>query len=98
MMSGVDKLHKIFSTEVEPLVWARSVGFEVVNELDALKDGIMMAAGANPASNRPVESLGWDFAAGAVKTLSSASRAIRAVKSGVDGAVSSALKSLTVKT
>lgn len=31
-------------------MWARSVGLEVVNELDALKSALMMSAGASSGS------------------------------------------------
>ena len=33
-MSAMDKLHKIYTTDLAPVVWARSVGVEVLNELD----------------------------------------------------------------
>jgi hypothetical protein len=45
MMSAVDKLHKLYSSTAPPIVWARSTGVEVLNELDALKAGIIGAAG-----------------------------------------------------
>jgi len=46
ILSAVDKLHKLYSTTAQPVVWARSVGLEVVNELDTLKAAFMMSAGA----------------------------------------------------
>lgn len=45
VMSTVDKLNKIYSTEIPPLVWARSVGVEVLNEIPALKSVMMGNAG-----------------------------------------------------
>lgn len=45
-MSAIDKLHKLYASTAEPVVWARSVGLEVLNELDAVKAGIMADAGA----------------------------------------------------
>ena len=51
LMSAIDKLHKVYTTELEPIVWARSVGVEVLNELDSVKAAIMMSAGANPQPN-----------------------------------------------
>jgi ubiquinone biosynthesis monooxygenase Coq6 len=47
MMSAVDKLHKLYSSTAEPVVWARSAGLEVLNELDSLKGAIMASAGAS---------------------------------------------------
>ncbi|KAF8142131.1 hypothetical protein EV363DRAFT_1469305 [Boletus edulis] len=45
VMSAVDKLHKLYSSTLEPIVWARSVGIEVLNELDTVKAALMMDAG-----------------------------------------------------
>lgn len=50
-MSATDKLHKLYSTDMLPVVWARSVGVEVLNELDSVKAGIMMTAGAQAKGN-----------------------------------------------
>lgn len=97
LMSAVDKLHKLFSNENEPLVWARSVGFEVLNELDTIKAGVMITAGARSERNSPAVLSGWDLAAGAVQMLSSASYTAQTVKGVVSSAVSSALKNLTAK-
>ncbi len=36
MMSAVDKLHKLYASTAPPVVWARSTGVEVLNELDRL--------------------------------------------------------------
>lgn len=49
-MSVCDKLHKLYSTTAQPVVWARSVGLEVLNELDSIKAAMMMSAGASPSS------------------------------------------------
>jgi ubiquinone biosynthesis monooxygenase Coq6 len=50
IMSAVDKLHKIYSTTAAPVVWARSTGLEILNELDTLKSAVMLSAGAKPSS------------------------------------------------
>ncbi|KAF8909362.1 hypothetical protein CPB84DRAFT_1765951 [Gymnopilus junonius] len=97
LMSAVDKLHKLFSNESEPVVWARSVGFEVLNELDTVKAGIMMTAGARPEKKSSAGSLGWELTAGAIQTLSSTSKTAGVVKDVVGSAVSSTLSNLTVK-
>lgn len=49
-MSVCDKLHKLYSTTTDPIVWARSVGLEVLNELDSIKAAMMMSAGASASS------------------------------------------------
>lgn len=47
LLSAVDKLHKLYSSTASPIVWSRSVGLEIVNELDTLKAAIMASAGAD---------------------------------------------------
>ena len=51
MLSGVDKLAKLYGTRSGPVVWLRSVGLEVANEWSGLKEAFMGVAGAgdNPA-------------------------------------------------
>jgi ubiquinone biosynthesis monooxygenase Coq6 len=46
MLSGVDKLSKLYGTRMGPMVWARSVGLEVVNEWTSVKEAFMGVAGA----------------------------------------------------
>ncbi|PLW44260.1 hypothetical protein PCASD_03881 [Puccinia coronata f. sp. avenae] len=48
VMATVDKLHKLYSLETAPVVWARSVGVEVLNELPGLKAAMMGSAGGVP--------------------------------------------------
>lgn len=50
LLTVVDKLHKLYGTTLPPIVWARSVGLEVVNELDTLKAAIMISAGSDVGS------------------------------------------------
>lgn len=38
MLGVVDKIHKIYSTEFTPIVWARTVGVNVLNSLPFVKD------------------------------------------------------------
>lgn len=66
VMSAIDKLHKIYSSTAQPVVWARSVGLEVVNELDSVKAALMMNAGA---SSRLQNVSGWDLFAKGVESL-----------------------------
>jgi ubiquinone biosynthesis monooxygenase Coq6 len=54
MLSGVDKLSKLYGTRTGPVVWLRSVGLEVVNEWTGVKEAFMGVAGAgdNPTGRR----------------------------------------------
>lgn len=47
IMSAVDKLHKIYAREERPIVWARSTGVEVLNELPMIKKLMMTAGGSS---------------------------------------------------
>jgi ubiquinone biosynthesis monooxygenase Coq6 len=88
-MSAVDKLHKLYSTTAAPVVWARSVGLEVVNELDTLKAAFMLSAGARTDVRRTAGSTGWALAAkgveGAADVLGGA-RMVGGVLRGLVGA------------
>jgi ubiquinone biosynthesis monooxygenase Coq6 len=49
MMSAMDKLQKLYSpvpSSIPLLVEARSMGVEVLNELDTIKSALMMTAGS----------------------------------------------------
>lgn len=46
-MSTVDKLHKLYGLDSAPVVWARSVGVEVLQELPAIKAAMMGGAGSS---------------------------------------------------
>jgi ubiquinone biosynthesis monooxygenase Coq6 len=90
ILSAVDKLHKLYSTTSPPIVWARSVGLEVVNELDTLKAAFMMSAGAISDVNLSpgkVASGGYEMA---MKTFDTAQTVLRTV----GGAASSAIVNL----
>jgi len=88
-MAAVDKLHKIYTTDFEPVVWARSTGLEVVNELDSLKAAIMMTAGAGAQKYS-----GWGVAAEGLKTLEGAVKVARTVGGGIGGIVNASLETL----
>ncbi|KDR80553.1 hypothetical protein GALMADRAFT_222150 [Galerina marginata CBS 339.88] len=94
LMSAVDKLHKLYSTESQPVVWARSIGIEVMNELDSVKAAMMMTAGANSAKKARAGSAGWTLAGNTVQTLATAAHAVGAIKGAVGDAVGSVLKNL----
>ena len=61
-MPAVDKRHKLYSSTLEPVVWARSVALEVVNELDAVKAGCMMDAGGGRTMGSGCQWMGVEFA------------------------------------
>lgn len=67
MLSACDKLHKLYSTKAGPVVWARSVGLEVLNELDTIKAALMMSAGSE--RSKPPTQVGWELAAKGVETF-----------------------------
>ena len=94
-MSVVDKLHKLYSTRLEPVVWARSVGLEIVNELHALKAAIMMSAGAADDEVRARSgSAGWDLVANGVEAFTRGAGITTAVGSGLRTAAAGALQQL----
>ena len=66
VMAAIDKLHKIYSCTAQPVVWARSVGLEVINELDSVKDALMINAGAGA---RVQNASGWNFLAKSTENL-----------------------------
>ncbi|KAJ3572364.1 hypothetical protein NP233_g3136 [Leucocoprinus birnbaumii] len=96
IMAAVDKLHKLYTTDFEPIVWARSTGLEVVNELDALKAAIMMTAGGGGQSRNSgtAAASGWAAMAKGVESLSSAAQVARAVSGGIGGIVGAGVQSL----
>ncbi|GAA98596.1 uncharacterized protein L969DRAFT_625299 [Mixia osmundae IAM 14324] len=51
MLSAIDKLHKLYAIESGPLVWARSTGIEVLNELPMVKAALMGQAGASKSGS-----------------------------------------------
>ena len=93
MLSATDKLHKLYSTTLPPVIWARSVGVEILNELDTVKAAIMMNAGAQLTKNHRnrADAGVWNVAAGGVEFVSGVSNAIRTVGSAVGSLASAKL-------
>jgi ubiquinone biosynthesis monooxygenase Coq6 len=77
LMSSIDKLHKIYGTDNEAVVWARSAGVEALNELDSIKAAIMMFVGADSSKPPSIGSVGWNLAGNAVGTLSTVMKAMK---------------------
>lgn len=94
-MAAVDKLHKLYSTTFEPIVWARSVGLEVINEFDSVKAAIMMSAGAqsklSTGSSGNVSAFGWNLAADSVETLSGGIKTAKVIGESLMGVAGSSL-------
>ncbi|KAF8631895.1 hypothetical protein AX15_002156 [Amanita polypyramis BW_CC] len=89
MLSTVDKLHKVYSTDIEPIVWARTVGVEVLNELDSLKAAMMTVAGAHSGARTNTT---WDIAAKGVETLAAGSDLANFIAGNLNGALMGVLK------
>ncbi|PFH51928.1 hypothetical protein AMATHDRAFT_141486 [Amanita thiersii Skay4041] len=91
LLSTVDKLHKIYSTDFDPVVWARTVGVEVLNELDILKGTMMAAAGAQvpiyPQSN-------WNGIAKGFETIMTTSHTVKYIAEKVSNILASRLQGL----
>ncbi|KAL0569788.1 putative ubiquinone biosynthesis monooxygenase [Marasmius crinis-equi] len=103
VMSACDKLHKLYSTTLPPIVWARSMGLEVINELDSIKAALMMNAGSSPrvkSSNGSLNVNGdirqtiFNVAATGFQGLTTADKVIGTVRSGLAGAAAKSLKAL----
>lgn len=99
MMSAIDKLHKLYSNEIEPIVWARSVGIEVLNELDSVKAAIMTVAGAQTGVGKesPARNFGWDFAGNAVQSFTAAGKAVEILKGAVWNVVTSSIQNISAR-
>lgn len=67
VLAVTDKLHKVYSTRSSPVVWARSVGLEVINELDTVKEALMFSAGADSSVKTSPNVSGWQAAATGVE-------------------------------
>lgn len=95
-MSAVDKLHKLYSSTLEPIVWGRSVGLEVLNEFDVIKTAIMADAGAR--SRRHNTAAGsynnWNLTASGIESLVSGVNTVRVVGDGLAGAAGAAFQSI----
>jgi ubiquinone biosynthesis monooxygenase Coq6 len=97
MMSATDKLHKLYATDIQPIVWARSVGVEVLNELDSVKAAIMMTAGAQEKNKTGTRSAGWNFAGDVVETVATTVKTAGFLKDLVGNALGSVLKNISNK-
>ncbi len=93
MISACDKLHKLYSSTSQPVVWARSVGLEVLNELDTIKAALMMSAGSERHSRRPGE-VGWELAAKSIENFATGLDNARALGGSLANVVGDGVRSL----
>jgi ubiquinone biosynthesis monooxygenase Coq6 len=91
LLLATDTLHKLYGTTAPPVVWARSTGLEVINELSTIKGALMGVAGAS-ASNANIS--WWNAAATGVETLAGAGDMLRAVGGGLKDAITKSSSNL----
>ena len=92
MLSAVDKLHKLYSVTAEPVVWARSVGLEVLNELDTIKAALMMSAGSTRRTDPA--SVGWSVAASGLETFAKTASGVKSVSETLVGLAGATVQGL----
>lgn len=92
MLSAVDKLHKLYSATAEPIVWARSVGLEVLNELDTIKTALMMSAGSTRRTDPA--SVGWSVAANSLQTFAKTASGLKSMGETVSGLAGATVQGL----
>ncbi|KAH0836354.1 hypothetical protein J3R83DRAFT_7907 [Lanmaoa asiatica] len=85
VMSAADKLHKLYSSTLEPIVWARSVGLEVVNELDSVKAALMMVTGGG-GGRSTVSGWEWNLLARGVEGLATGLSTARMLRERIGSA------------
>jgi ubiquinone biosynthesis monooxygenase Coq6 len=95
VMSAVDKLHKLYSTTAEPVVWARTVGVEVLNEMDTIKAAIMTLAGSTTTKSTKDQAL--DLGLSAFQGVTTGLRGLSALSGSIGGLVSNSLAQLSQK-
>ncbi|CUA78090.1 ubiquinone biosynthesis monooxygenase Coq6 [Rhizoctonia solani] len=84
LLLATDSLHKVYGTDAAPIVWARSTGLEIINELSAIKGALMGVAGASPGN---VGTSWWNAAATGIEGLAGAGDVLRAVGGGLKDAI-----------
>ncbi|KAI0070856.1 ubiquinone biosynthesis hydrox [Panus rudis PR-1116 ss-1] len=93
MLSAVDKLHKLYGNTADPVVWARSVGLEVVNELDSVKAALMISAGSTDETGVNRVGLGIVAAKG-VESVARSLDGVRQVAEGLGGVIGAGVNQL----
>jgi ubiquinone biosynthesis monooxygenase Coq6 len=83
----------LYASTAPPIVWKRSTGLEVLNELDAFKPGIQGAAGGESSTLRSPRFL-WDTAARDVEMVIGETQVAQSVGSGLMSAARRVLQQL----
>ncbi|KAJ4470442.1 hypothetical protein J3R30DRAFT_3537535 [Lentinula aciculospora] len=100
IMSACDKLHKIYTTSFGPLVQLRSVGLEVLNELDSIKVAIMMSAGSVSRTDRPLSynsdarAAMFNIAAQGVENINTVAHVAKVLRGGFEGLAVNVIQNL----
>ncbi|KAH9849907.1 ubiquinone biosynthesis hydrox [Lenzites betulinus] len=92
VMAACDKLHKLYAATSEPVVWARSVGVEVLNELDSVKAAMMLSAGSR--SRLSGSQVGANLAASGLESLARSVSGIRTLTEGAANLAGSGVQRL----
>ncbi|GAA6010759.1 hypothetical protein JCM10207_005828 [Rhodosporidiobolus poonsookiae] len=100
LLSTCDHLHQLYSSSNPALVWARSTGVEVLNELEGVKSWVMRRAGAGSAGGeggRERHGGAWETVAEGLEKATQLRSVAGAVVSGVVGAVGKRMGEFVVK-
>ncbi|CAE6402615.1 unnamed protein product [Rhizoctonia solani] len=87
LLLATDSLHKLYGTTASPVVWARSTGLEIINELSTIKGALMGVAGASPGN---LNTSWWNAAASGIEGLSGAGDVLRAVGGSLKDTITNA--------
>lgn len=90
VMNVIDKLHKLYAQEAAPIVWARSTGVEILNELPKVKAAMMGTAGSKAGGNQSAQSAVWGGVAKGYELLEGARELSTVVRTLVKNRIASA--------
>lgn len=90
VLSTTDHLSTLYSSQSPLIVWARSTGLEIINELDSVKSAIMGGAGGSKATSGGP----WGIVAGALESVGQTVGMAKSVGGLVGSQVKSRLASL----
>jgi len=82
LMSVMDKLHKLYTTSFGPLIQARSVGLEVLNEFGSVKAAMMAVAGGK-AKEQEAGTFGVHALASGARLMSTVAGIASSVRGGL---------------
>ncbi|GAA5886474.1 hypothetical protein JCM16303_001422 [Sporobolomyces ruberrimus] len=100
LLSTCDHLNSLYSSQLGPVVWARSTGLEVVNELSGVKELLMGGAGGNVEGSKVGggRSAGaWGVVAGVAEGVGKVTEMVGMVGGLVGGLVKQRAKEFVVK-